>query len=207
MSQRADEAPVLLHAVQDMADPIVLRILDAARDQLRQFGLRRTTMDDIARRADVSRITVYRRFPRKDDLVRAVFLREAQALFDAVDTAVAHLPTAADQLVEGFVTILTAMREHSLVHGLLAVEPEAVLPYVTLEGGPVLALARDYLAGRVRAGQRKGELRAVDAQAVAELCVRLTVSFILTPDSYIALDTPDQMRAFARHYLLPPVKV
>lgn len=198
---------MLLHAVPDPHDPMVGRILDAARDQMRQFGLRRTTMDDIARRAEVSRVTVYRRFPRKDDLVRAVFLREAQALFDAVDAAVAHLPTATDQLVEGFVTILTAMREHSLVHGLLEVEPEAVLPYVTLAGGPVLAFARDYLAGRVRAGQRKGELRAVDAQAVAELCVRLTVSFMLTPDSYLALDTPEQMRAFARQYLLPPVTV
>lgn len=194
-----------LRPVTDPQDPMVGRILDAARDLLRQFGLRRTTVEDIARRADVSRITVYRRFPRKDDLVHAVFVREAEELFDAVDAAVAHLPDAADQLVEGFVTILTAMREDSLVRGLLAVEPEAVLPYVTLDGGPLLALAREYLAARVRAGQHAGQVRRADPEAVAELCVRLTVSFLLTPDSCIPLESPAQMRAFARSYLLPSV--
>ena len=52
------------------------RILDAALGQFEDFGLRRSTMEDIARRCGLSRITIYRRFPRKENLVEAVVLRE-----------------------------------------------------------------------------------------------------------------------------------
>ena len=194
--------PPTLHPVADATSE---RILDAAREQLTLIGVRRTTMDDVARRASVSRITVYRRFPTKDDLVRAVFLREAQTLFDTVDEAVSHLPRAADQLVEGFVAILTAGRRHPLLSGLLEVEPESVLPYFTLGGGPILALARGYLAGQVRRGQHSGQLRDIDPEAIAELAVRLTVSFILTPDSCFPLEDEDDLRTFARRYLVPAV--
>jgi AcrR family transcriptional regulator len=194
--------PEQLHPV---VDEISGRILDAAREQFRVNGVRRTAVDLVARRSGVSRVTVYRRYPRKEDLVRAVFLREAQLLFDAVDRAVSVLPAAEDQLVEGFVAILSAGREHSLIHGLLEVEPESVLPFFTLDGGPVLALARDYLAGQLRRGQQSGQLRDADAEALAELAVRLTVSFMLTPDSCLELDTEDDLRAFARRYLVPVI--
>src|SRR5579884_4518029 len=58
------------------ADPVTGRILDAALGQFEDFGLRRSTVEDIARRCGLSRITIYRRFPRKENLIEAVLLRE-----------------------------------------------------------------------------------------------------------------------------------
>src|SRR4029077_6348142 len=107
------------------------------------------------------------------------------------------------RLGEGFVTILNAARGHALVTRLLATEPGSILPAATIEGGELLAAARDYLARHLRAAQRSGELHRFDPAPVAELVVRLTVSFLLTPDSCIALDTDDDARAFVRTYLLP----
>ncbi|MCQ7029827.1 TetR/AcrR family transcriptional regulator, partial [Escherichia coli] len=52
------------------------RILDGAMSQAEEFGLRRFTMDDVARRVGVSRVTVYRYFPKKDQLIEAILLRE-----------------------------------------------------------------------------------------------------------------------------------
>jgi len=184
-------------------DALAEQILDAAVEQFLHFGIRRVTVDDVARRAGVARITVYRRFASRDELVRRALLREARRVFDEVDAAVAGLPAAGERLVEGFVAILHGARRHPLACRLLATEPELVLPALTLEGGELVAAARDHLAAHLRDAQRRGELRRFDPTPVAELMVRLTVSFLLTPQSCIPLDTDEDARAFVRTYLLP----
>jgi AcrR family transcriptional regulator len=188
-------------AVDD--DAMTVRILDAAYDRMLQFGLRRTTVEDVARQAGVARITIYRRFPNREELVRAVVLREAARIFGQVDAAVEGLESLEDQLVEGFVAVLREVRTHPLVIRLLATEIDLLLPVVTVEGGPVVAVARQYLAGHLRRAQTAGRMRRSDPEAVAELLVRLTLSFLVTPDSCIPLDTDPQARAFARRFLVP----
>ena len=63
------------------ADPATTAILDAAVVEFEQHGFRRVALDDVARRAGVSRTTIYRRFANRDDLVAAVVERENVALF------------------------------------------------------------------------------------------------------------------------------
>src|SRR5437879_2242277 len=72
-------------------DALTEQILDAARDQFMTFGLRRSTVDDVAKRARVSRVTVYRRIGNKDALVSACLLREYRRFVGEVDGAVAAL--------------------------------------------------------------------------------------------------------------------
>src|SRR5207245_9242227 len=66
-------------------DPYAERILDAAREELAAYGLRRTTLDDIAARAGVGRATLYRRFAGRDTLLAALVAREARRLIAYVD--------------------------------------------------------------------------------------------------------------------------
>lgn len=201
----------MLHSVTELLaadhgdDAMTVRILDAAYEEILAFGLRRTTVEDVARRVGVARITIYRRFSNKEELVRAVLLREARRTFDEVDDAISGLATMEEQLVEGFVTTLAATRRHPLLRRLLATEPELILPVLTIEGGPMLAAAREFLAGHIRRAQRSGQLRSLDPEPVAELLVRMTLSFLLTPDSCIPLDTDRQARDFARRYVVPAI--
>lgn len=182
---------------------MTVRILDAAYDRMLQFGLRRTTVEDVARAAGIARITIYRRFANREELVRAVVLREASRVFGQVDAAVEGLESVDDQLVEGFAALLRAVRTHPLVIRLLATEIDLLLPVVTVEGGPVVAVARQYLAGHFRRAQNAGRMRRTDPEVVAELLVRITLSFLVTPDSCIPLDTDRQARTFARRFLVP----
>jgi Zn-dependent peptidase ImmA (M78 family) len=46
-------------------------------------------------------------------------------------------------------------------------------------------------------------MRRSDPDAVAEVLVRITLSFLVTPDSCIPLDSERQARAFARRFLVP----
>ncbi|MER5631881.1 TetR/AcrR family transcriptional regulator [Streptomyces nitrosporeus] len=189
------------------ADALTGQILDAAREQFMTFGLRRSTVDDVAKRAKVSRVTVYRRIGNKDSLVSACLLREYRRFVAEVDAAVAALPTMEDRLVEGFVAVLGHIRRHPLVGGLLKLEPEIMLPFLTLESGPAFLAMRDYLTDRLHRAQRAEGRPESDSTPVAELMVRITVSFLLNPVSCFALDDDEQVRAFARGYLVPLISV
>ncbi|OLT13120.1 hypothetical protein BJF79_21190 [Actinomadura sp. CNU-125] len=181
------------------------RILDAALELFTTFGLRRTTMDDVARTSGLGRATVYRRFPGKNDLVTGVLLREARRFFDELDRSVAAFETLEGRLVEGFVTVLRISREQRLLNRLMVLEPDVLLPHATGRAGPLLAAARGYLARRLRAAQRHGDAGDFDAEVVAEILVRLTQSLLLTPAGHIPLDD-EGARAFARRYLVPIVR-
>ncbi|TCO48862.1 TetR/AcrR family transcriptional regulator [Actinocrispum wychmicini] len=183
-------------------DPVSESILDAALREFMDYGLRRTNVDVVARQAGVSRATLYRRFENKDVLVQAVLVRECRRFFGSIAAAVDGLPTARERLVEGFVVGVRYAREDRLLSRLLSSDPEALLPYLTVDGGLVVAVARDFLVGNAE-GLPGGD-KPVDGRepaGVAELFVRLAISFTLTPDSCIPLDTDEDVRAFARSYL------
>lgn len=179
------------------------QILDAAVEQFTIFGLRRSSVDDVAKRAGVSRVTVYRRFRNKDGLVEACLLREVSRFFQELDDAVAPLPTMQDRVVEGFVVALRHTRAHPLFGGLLRLEPEVVLPYLTVQGGPALTVTTDYLTSHLRRARHTEGRSDSDPRPVAELMVRVAVSFLLNPAGCIELDDEEQSRAFARRYLAP----
>lgn len=185
--------------------PQVDRILDAALELYGTFGLRRTTIDDVARASGLGRATIYRRFPSKNDLVTGVLLREARRFFAELDEAVAACATLEERLVEGFATTLRISREQRLVNRLLVLEPELLLPHATGQAGPLLAAARGYLARRLRAAQRQGDAGDFDAEVVAEILIRLTHSLLLTPAGHIPLDD-EGARDFARRYLTPMLR-
>ncbi|TJZ56900.1 TetR/AcrR family transcriptional regulator [Streptomyces piniterrae] len=200
-----DEGSLLARALESAPDrdPLTEKILDAAREQFMTFGLRRSTVDDVAKRAKVSRVTVYRRVGNKDELVQQVLLREYRQFVSEVDAAVAGLPTMEERMVEGFAAILRLIRGHPLIGGLMRLEPETMLPYLTLESGPSFLAMRGYLAGHLRRARRGEGSAAGDPTPVAELMVRITVSFLLNPVSCFELDDDEQARAFARRYLMP----
>src|SRR3954447_9692336 len=148
--------------VPNSADATTERVLDAALARFEDFGIQRTTMEDVARHAGVSRVTIYRRFPRKERLVEAVILREAQRFFAELEAAVARLESVEDRIVEGFAHTLAAAREQRLLNRLLRTEPEMLLPHLTVNGGLVLAAGTEFLARQMRI-RRHGVPRAPDA--------------------------------------------
>lgn len=201
-----DLAERLLQAAAAQApgepDPASEAIADAALRQFELFGISRSTMDDISRRAGVSRVTLYRRFPGKSALIDAVMLRELRRFLADLDAAVAPFDDVDERLVEGFIFVVTAMRGHRLLQRVLESEPETILPHLTTQGAPFIAVARQYLAARLL--DIPGDDRAPEELAmVADVAVRLLLSYLLTPQTLVDLDDPDEARAFALRYLRP----
>jgi AcrR family transcriptional regulator len=191
-----------------MAQATSERILDAAVSQAEELGVRRLTIGDVAQRVGVSRVTVYKYFPGKDQLVEAVLLREMRRFLREVDKAVEPYETLEERLVEGFVFALGWLRRHRLLNRLLRTDPELIVPNLTVGAGPVLAAGREFIAGFARREAEEGHLPLAEDQieGVSELLARAVLSFLLTPDSVIGMRTQDEIRAFAERYLAPTLQ-
>ncbi|MGS2809825.1 TetR/AcrR family transcriptional regulator [Nocardia sp. MW-W600-9] len=183
------------------------KLLDSALSAFLDFGIKRTSMGEIARRAGISPATLYRRFESKNELVEAVGVREAQRYVAEIDERVRAVTEPGEQLVEIFVAFVTTLAGNELLRRLLSTEPEAILPKLTIEAGPILAVGREYLADKLRELQAGATVPDFAPDLVAEIMARLALSLALTPDGLIPLDDPAAGRDFARRTLLPMVGI
>ena len=188
------------------ADPTTGRILDAALGEFSTYGLRRTSMEDVARRAGVARATVYRKFAVKDALVQAVIMREGHRFMAEFDTVVRRYATIEEQVVEGWMFSIGYMREHPLFNGLLAADPEAMLPFLTIGNRELLDACREFFAPFVAAAQDRGEIPGFDPGPVAELMVRIVLSYVISPAGCLDLTDAVATRQFARRHLVPAMR-
>ncbi|MEU6559601.1 TetR/AcrR family transcriptional regulator [Nocardia nova] len=185
-------------------DDIRTRVLDAACEQFGEMGIRRSTMDDVAQRANVSRITVYRRFATKEILVEQVILREYRRYFDQFLTEIRRGHTAADRVTLGFVTSLRTIRGNPIIGGLLTAEPDMLVGTMIGDQGRTVAMVREFVAGQLRCEQQAGAVPdEIDADMVAELMVRISASFLAIPSGVVDLDDDGQLADLARRYLVP----
>jgi AcrR family transcriptional regulator len=200
--------PVLLAQVLD-PDGITTKIMQATLEQAELVGIRRTTMEDVARRSGIGRATLYRRFPTKAVLMDAMVLNEARRFMDGSAQAHARAENVEDSLVFGTVFTVTFLRQHTLLRKLLRTEPETILPSLTIDAGAILDFATDHSAALLRT-DLYGAAPITTAlerhlRTVAELQTRLTLSFIVTPHTSINLANIDDTRAYVRQYLLPMI--
>jgi AcrR family transcriptional regulator len=200
MATRSTELGAGTSALDDR-DPV----LDAALTAFLDFGIRRTSMGEIARRAGISPATLYRRYAQKSDVQMAVGLREAQRELSYVDHKVDPGAPPLEQLVQLYTAVTHRLRDNKLLQRVLATEPESVLPRLTLEAAPLLEIGRGDRAGFLTRLQADGHLPTYDVTPVADFLTRVTQSEILTPAAEPL--TEAETRAFVRDHLAPFVRL
>lgn len=200
-----------LTALLGDTDPDDDRMLEAALEQFALTGVRRTSIDDIARRAGVNRVTVYRRLGAKSEIVAAAFLHEAGRVLTQVDSALGEIDDDRDiddYIADFFAITLSTLRNNRLLRRLLEVDRDETLRTLTVDAGSVLGLAAAYLDGRLHLIREKSG-DSTDPELIAMLSgtlARLTQSLVLTPDGPPALQTDDEIRRFAVTVLAPIIR-
>ncbi len=179
------------------------RILQAALDCFVEVGIRRTTVEDVARRAGLGRATLYRAFADKDALVQAVVLRECVLAMRDIARKLADVTDEEERFVEALVLIVLGARSHPLIRRLFDLEPGWLLPHLTVDGDMGFELARGYAAIQLRELQGKGFFTGVDADEAGELCARLVHSLVLTLGSRASMRSEEGLRKYIRDFLLP----
>lgn len=155
-------------------------LLDAALECVLDVGIRRTTLADVARRAGVSRMTVYRQFGDLDALVSALLTRELTTVLAEVEREVADLPTARERLVEAAVRTVERTAAHPLWRRVLDLDPELLLPLVVDRFGSTQKVSMALVADLVRRGHEDGSIRDVDADVAATVLQLTAQSFVFS---------------------------
>jgi AcrR family transcriptional regulator len=155
-------------------------VLDAVRDCVLAVGVRRTTLTDVARRAGVSRMTLYRRWPDVRTLVGDLMTREW------VDVATRAMPERRPELnartliVDGLVAGVDAFRAHPLFRKIVDVDPELLLPYVLDRRGASQIALLGLLADALREGHGDGSVRPGHVERQARSLLLVVQSFTLS---------------------------
>ncbi len=179
-----------------------------------RWGLSKTTMDDVAREAGLSRATVYRLFPGgKSTILAAAAAEQVRVLVDALCDELAGATDLEDCLVSAVHLAasfldrheaLSYMREHETVafERLVSFDRlEAFLAMAAQLLGPVLA------PFMIEADSDSDVSPGVAADEVAVWLTRLVVSYLSNPSPWLDLTDRDDVSAMVRSFVLPGVSV
>jgi AcrR family transcriptional regulator len=165
-------------------------------------GLRKTTLDDVAREAGCGRATLYRYFASKQALLAAAGHAEATRIVGALHDAAAAADTLDDAVVALLVTAGTELGGHRALRFVADFEPDWLLPHLAFTGGDrFLAAAAAALAPTLRRF-----VGADDAPRAAEWIARVGLCLLCSPASPLALDDEASVRAYAREFIVPALQ-
>ena len=176
-----------------------------------RWGVGKTSLDDVAREAGVSRATVYRLFPGgKDAVLQAVAAAEVAAFFARLDSRLRDADTLEDLLVVGITEACRALNGHAALQVLLTHEPEVILSRLAFhEADEVLrtvgAFAAPHLSrflGDDDDGQGSGR-PSEEAVRAAEWVARIVLSYTTNPGSAVELEDPESVRRLVAKFVLP----
>jgi AcrR family transcriptional regulator len=152
------------------------RILGAAASCVLAYGVDRVTLAEIARRAGVSRPTVYRRFPDTRSILAALLtMRITHALDDVPSRGVGR-----EQVVERIVAVAGRLRLDDVIMLVLHQAPDLAMLYLSERLGTSQQILLDTVAGELKAAQDEGSVRAGDVRQFAAMCLLITQSTILS---------------------------
>jgi AcrR family transcriptional regulator len=161
-------------AAEVVAREIPVSIANAVRDSVLAVGVRRTTLTDVARRAGVSRMTLYRLVPDVETLLLDVMTRDLGALLSEIEAGVARKRSARARLVAQTVEAARRLPAEPLFRRVLDVDPELLLPYLTVRVGATQRLALGRIRRVIAEGHADHSIRRGEPEVMA-MSVLMTI--------------------------------
>lgn len=162
-------------------------LLDAAYGAILAVGWSRTTLTDVARRAGVSRMTLYRRWPDMQTLLSDLMTREWTAtLGGSLDLdSISSSPDPLGRIASGVVSCVQVLRANPLLRRIIELDPELLLTYLLHRRGRSQDLLCGALAELIRRAQADGAVRAGDPLLLARTVLLTTHGFMFSAHTMI----------------------
>ena len=158
----------------DSRSPIGDRILEAAACCVTAYGVERVTLAEIARRARVSRPTVYRRWPDIRSVLAALLTARIVGALDAVPIR----GVGREAVVDRIVAVADHLRDDEVVMSVLNRAPELTMVYTTERLGTSQQILIDTLAADIKLAQEEGSVRPGEPRQLAAMCLLIARSTI-----------------------------
>jgi AcrR family transcriptional regulator len=178
------------------------RIIEATYACVARWGLAKTTVEDAAREAEVSRATVYRYFPGgREELIHDVVAWEFLAFFLRLYEAVQGAESLELVMERGIRFAHRSIQEHEVLQRVMETEPEILLPTLTLESNRIRQGIADFLLPYLL---QHGVVPGVDPAQASDFLARMVLSYMASPGRW-DLDDPVQVSQLVRQELLAGV--
>ncbi len=164
--------------------------LDAARACILDVGWRRTTLTEVARRAGVSRMTIYRTWSDMPQLLGDLMTREWGSVVAGTLARADPTGDAVTALTRGLVATVAELRENELFVRIVELDPELLLPYLLSRRGRSQQALLELVRDRIAAGQREGAIRAGDPDAIARTLLLASHGFVFSVQTMVDDDVP-----------------
>ena len=175
------------------------RILQATYDCVARWGLSKTTVEDAANEARLSRATVYRYFPGgREELINAVVGWEYAAFFLRLYEEVRDAESLEEVIERGLMFAHRAIREHEVLQRILLTEPDRLLPQLSVESAGTEKLIAAFLVPYL---ERHPLAPGVAVPEAADFLARMVLSYIAAPGRW-DLDDPTSVARLVRAELL-----
>ncbi len=152
----------------------------AVRDSVLAVGVRRTTLTDVARRAKVSRMTLYRMVPDVEALILAVMTTDFAALLLDAEAKASRRRTARARLVAMTVDVARRLPDEPLFRRVIDVDPDLLLPYLTERIGSTQRFAIDHVRRAISDGHTDGSIRKGDPEVMATAVLVAVLPFVVS---------------------------
>jgi len=161
-------------SIRNSDTSVEARILDAAAACILAYGVERTTMTEIARRARVSRPTIYRRWPD----IRWVIAELLTLRISGVLEAVPERGVGREAVVARVVAVAEHLRNDEIVMSVIVNAPSLAMVYIAERLGTSQQILIDALAEAITAAQEGGSVRPGDPTQMGAMCLLITQSTI-----------------------------
>ncbi|BBY21995.1 TetR/AcrR family transcriptional regulator [Mycobacterium stomatepiae] len=177
------------------------QILEAANQCFTQLGIQRTSVQDVARMANVSRGTVYRYFEDRNILIDAAIEFGAQKFYELVAAAMAKKSTLAEKLGAMAETHATILLDHRTRNRLMADDAE-LMRHMISDGDSAVRRSTQFLVPYVRDAQKKGEVGSgIDVTAASEWLARIIYSFSTVNEAQtFDMSKPETVRKYVEKF-------
>jgi len=163
------------------------RILDGAMAAIARHGLSKLGMSDVSQSAGVSRGTLYRYFPSREELLRNLAVFEGQRFQERVAAALREAPPDASRLEVALQLVTRYVREHPAIQRVIETEQAFVLDYLRAEFPALRAVTGAFLAPLFAQTEPVQE-GLVTTEQLVDWLTRVMISAVLFPDP-----DPDRM--------------
>lgn len=179
------------------------QILEAANQCFTQLGIHRTSVQDVARMANVSRGTVYRYFEDRNVLIEAAIEWGAQKFYEQVAAAMAKKATLAEKIGAMAETHAKILLDHRTRNRLMADDAE-LMRHMISDGDTAIRRSTAFLAPYVREAQERGEVGAgVDVTAASEWLARIIYSFsTVNKAQTFDMSKPETVRRYVEKFAI-----
>jgi AcrR family transcriptional regulator len=164
----------MLSISNDLSPDLGDRILDAAASCVLAYGVDRVTLAEIARRAGVSRPTIYRRWPDTRALLAALLTTRIVGVLRDVPTQ----GGGREALVQRIVGVAERLRHDEVVMSVFHSAPDLAMVYIAERLGTSQQILIGAVASELTVAQREGSVRAGDPRQLAAMCLLITQSTI-----------------------------